>query len=163
MKKFIFSCAAASLFSVATMPVAYAVEKAEIDLFASVPGSTFYVRAVNPSDISGVQTMGYNLLDEELESLTYRFTFKKPASQKITAQLATTADLFDGTNTIPLAVTFNGVPVTTTQTDVVAEAVDAASVAKLANLVISPTLTAGTYVPGDYTGEVSILFEEVTP
>lgn len=142
------------------------VESYSIQLKASIPSSDFHVRPVEAGWIDQVQTMEYDLATNRLLPVEKLFQYKNTAGAIQASLDANFTDatgssiLYNGTQSIPLKVSFNNTEVTTTAKDVVTSS--DASTGGRANLKIesdsSTTLLPGTHA-GEYTGTVAIIFE----
>jgi hypothetical protein len=134
-----------------------------INLSAVIPSDSFMVIPVESGWISQTQEMAYDLGTKKLQPFSKDFQYKN-ISGAIQATLTNTdatgqSILSNGTDTIPLAVTFNGVPLTNTATEVVAAA--AAQTGGRTALRINQATEDALTVNGSFTGQVAMIFEPV--
>ncbi|WP_052709403.1 CS1 type fimbrial major subunit [Streptomyces sp. NRRL S-495] len=113
----------------------------------------WYVRPEDPNFGDREETMGYDVSSNGLSPIRALYSVKSAESGGIRAHLEAPASLFNGRTTIPLTVTFNGVPLT----DSPQQVVDAAEAR--AELVIAAAPSPGRCEAGDYTAVVAIVFE----
>lgn len=166
-KTHLLSLTAASLATLISASAGAAtIEEYNVLLKASVPAENFHVRPVESGWIGDRQEMIYNLSTEKLQPVKKSFQYKNTAGAIKATLVNIGADgapqLFNGTKSIPLAVTFNNIKVTDKGVQVVT--VDEAKGGGRADLSISTVsdtpLAPATYA-GEYTGSVSINFEPV--
>ncbi|SNY69782.1 CS1 type fimbrial major subunit [Enterobacter sp. CC120223-11] len=161
--------AGATLFAM-MMGQAYAAdtESYDIKLKASIPSDEFHVRPVESGWIDQVQDMEFDIATNRLRPIEKTFQYKNTAGA-IQAHLDPSSVgtdnsplLFNGSQNIPLNVTFNNTAVSTTAKTVVSET--DANTGGRTNLKISmkndTPLKLDTYA-GEYTGTVSVIFEPV--
>lgn len=158
------SLAAAAVIC-ATFGVAHAADPLSytINLSASVPSDSFQVIPVDTGWIDQTQDMGYDIATSKLQVFEKQFQYKNTAGA-IQASLTGNLNngkpqLSNGTDVIPLAVTFNNVALSDSAATVVA--VDAAKAGGRTALRISQATDAALTVNGSFTGSVSMLFEPV--
>ncbi|HGA3141962.1 TPA: CS1 type fimbrial major subunit [Enterobacter hormaechei] len=166
-KTHLVSFTAASLAALISASAgAAAIQEYEVLLKASVPAENFHVIPVESGWIGERQEMVYDLGTQKLQPVKKQFQYKNTAGA-IKATLVNTGDndapqLFSGQKSIPLAVKFNNIPVTSQGVQVVTA--EEAKGGGRTNLSISTAnnieLSPATYA-GDYTGSVSINFEPV--
>ena len=142
------------------------IETYDVKLKASIPSDEFHVRPVDSGWIDQVQDMEFDVATNRLKPVEKMFQYKNTAGA-IQAQLDPSTVgtdnspiLFNGTQNIPLSVTFNNTSISTTAKTVVSAA--DANTGGRANLKIAmkndAPLTLSSYA-GDYTGTVSVVFE----
>lgn len=139
-----------------------------INLSATIPTDAFHVTPVESGWVDKTQEMAYDFGTQKLLSISKQFQYKN-TSGAIQASLTNTASdgsavLSNGTDTIPLNVSFNGVKLSNTPADVVTA--DAAKAGGRTNLVISQGDDSALSVTGSFTGQVAMIFEPnlaVTP
>ncbi|MBB1200876.1 adhesin [Enterobacteriaceae bacterium 89] len=161
--------AGATLFAM-MMGQAYAadVESYDIKLKASIPSDEFHVRPVETGWLDQVQDMEFDIATNRLKPIEKAFQYKNTAGA-IQAHLDPSSVgtdnspiLFNGSQNIPLNVSFNNTAISTTAKTVVSEA-DSKTGGRT-NLKIAmkndTPLKLDTYA-GEYTGTVSVIFEPV--
>lgn len=134
-----------------------------IDLTATIPTEAFQVIPVESGWVNQTQEMVYDLGTSKLQDFAKQFQYKN-TSGGIQATLTNTdstgaAILSNGTDTIPLAVTFNGVTLSNTAATVV-NAADAKTGGRT-NLRIAQKTDTPLTVTGSFTGQVAMVFEPV--
>lgn len=169
-KTHLVSLTAASLAALISASAgAASIEKYEVLLEASVPSDEFHVRPVENGWIGVRQVMEYDSGTKKLKPVDKVFQYKNTAGGIKATLLNTDANgapvLYAGTGddkSIPLAVKFNNIPVTSAGVEVVsAEEAKGGGRTDLSISTASDTeLLPATYA-GDYTGSVSINFEPV--
>lgn len=135
-------------------------EEAVFHVSVQVPTSAFYVLPVNPGFLEREQVMSYNLVTGRLSSLREPFDVKNVLGG-INARLGFAPVLSNGTDVITLQVTFNGHRLDVVDTLVVPE--DEAKVGKRVPLVVAAEQPADGYLPGQYFGNVQIIFDALSP
>lgn len=135
-------------------------EEAEFYVSVTVPTSDFFVLAINPGFLEREQVMSYNPVTERLSPLREYFDVKNVLGG-INARLGFEPVLSNGSDQIPLQVTFNGHRLGLIETLVVPEA--EAKTGKRVPLVIAAEQPEGGYLPGQYFGSVQIIFEALRP
>lgn len=157
---------AAALFSCAAfgMGAAQAADNQSytINLKADIPSDSFQVIPVEAGWINQTQNMGYDIASQKLQVFEKQFQYKN-TSGGIQATLTGSLDsagqplLSNGTDTIPLAVSFNGVALKNTATAVVTA--DEAKTGGRTMLQIAQADDKALTVNGSFTGSVSMIFE----
>lgn len=159
---------AAALFSCAVFGgvAAHAADSQSytINLTATVPSTSFHVIPVDAGWINQTQDMGYDIATSKLKVFERQFQYKNTAGgiqATLTGNLSTDGkpQLSNGTDIIPLAVSFNNKAVSKTATTVVDSA--AAKAGGRTTLKISQASDAALTVNGSFTGSVSMIFEPV--
>lgn len=138
-------------------------QRYSIDLTATIPTESFQVIPVKSGWVNQTQEMVYDLGTKKLQYFTKQFQYKN-TSGGIQATLTNTdstgtAILSNGTDTIPLAVTFNGITLSNRAATVV-DATDAKTGGR-ANLRITQKTDTPLTVTGDFRGQVAMVFEPV--
>lgn len=138
-------------------------QRYSIDLTATIPTEAFQVIPVESGWVNKTQEMVYDLGTSKLQDFSKQFQYKN-TSGGIQATLTNTdsmgtAILSNGTDTIPLAVTFNGVMLGKTAVTVV-NASDAKTGGRT-NLRITQKTDTPLTVTGSFTGQVAMVFEPV--
>lgn len=159
-----FSCAASA------GSVAYAAaddfQSYTINLTASVPADSFQVIPVESGWISQTQDMGYDIASSKLQAFEKQFQYKNTAGA-IQATLTDNLNsdgkpqLSNGSDVIPLDVTFNNIVLSKTAATVVSA--NAAKAGGRTALKISQSNDTALTVNGSFSGSVSMLFEPVVP
>ncbi|WP_338558973.1 CS1 type fimbrial major subunit [Erwinia sp. E_sp_B04_7] len=135
-----------------------------INLTATVPAESFQVIPVESGWISQTQDMGYDIATSKLQIFERQFQYKN-TSGAIQATLTGNLNsdgkpqLSNGTDVIPLDVTFNNVTMSKTAAPVVTA--EAAKAGGRTALKISQSDNKPLTVTGSFTGSVSMLFEPV--
>ncbi|EBO8101279.1 adhesin [Salmonella enterica] len=159
---------AAVLFTCTVAGSAAAADKQEItiSLEATVPSDRFHVLPLDTSWMSQPQEMGYDVVTGTLRMFKKTFNYKNTGGAiraSLTGGLNSNGapQLSNGTDAIPLKVTFNRIELSGTGATVVKE--DAAKAGGQADLEITQLTQSGkspaTLSGGKYTGSVSVLFE----
>lgn len=142
------------------------VETFDVKLKASIPSDEFHVRPVDSGWIDQVQVMEFDVATSRLKPVDKVFQYKNTAGAiqaKLDPSTVGTDNspiLFNGTQNIPLNVTFNNTAISTTAKTVVSSAdanTGGRASLKIAMKNDSP-LSLNTYA-GEYTGTVSVVFE----
>jgi hypothetical protein len=133
-----------------------------IQVFADIPSSDFYVQPVNHDTVSMPQQLLWNATTSKLEGISRDFKAKSAVATgtapAIKATLLDPAVMSAGTEEIQLAVRFNNIALTLgSETEVFAN--DAATSEIIAPLSISPIEPSGGYKEGNYTGNVRVMFD----
>lgn len=133
-----------------------------INLTATVPSDSFQVIPVDTGWIDQTQDMGYDIATSKLQVFEKQFQYKNTAGgiqATLTGNLNSDgkAQLSNGTNAIPLAVSFNNIALSKTATTVVTS--DAAKVGGRTALKISQDDDKALTVNGSFTGSVAMIFE----
>lgn len=156
----ILSCAAfGTSMAQAADPQSYT-----INLTATIPSDSFQVIPVDTGWIDQTQDMGYDIASSKLQIFEKQFQYKNTAGAiqaTLTGNLNSDGkpQLSNGTDTIPLAVTFNNVALSKTATTVVQA--DAAKAGGRTPLKISQADDKALDVNGSFTGSVAMIFEPV--
>lgn len=158
--------AAAVLSSAALTGAAHADDSQSytINLSATVPSDTFQVIPVDAGWIDQTQDMGYDIASSKLQVFEKQFQYKNTSGgiqATLTGNLNTDGkpQLSNGSDTIPLAVSFNNTPLSKTATEVVSES--AAKAGGRTSLKITQDDDAALTVSGMFTGSVAMIFEPV--
>jgi len=151
---------AAPLVALALSSSVFAAGEAKhsISIVAHVPTNGFYVVPVDPDLVNKDQRMDHNPSTGKMDEVNGFFDMRNN-NGSVHASVVTAPKLYAGSNTIDLKVEVNGKELTTTPQMVVGEA--ESDVNYRAPLRISAKGT--TFAPGDYTGEVAMMFDAVTP
>ncbi|ONH55282.1 CS1 type fimbrial major subunit [Pseudomonas cedrina] len=141
--------------------VAYAVDDARsaINIKADIPTKQFHAQPRDPN-FGKDETMNYNTVSGELSSLRATFDVKN-TDGSVHAYIEggpTAASLYNGTDSIPLTNTFNGVVLTATPQEVVDD--PQSTPGTQADLVISAAKPADTQ-NGLYTASYTVIFDAV--
>lgn len=158
MKKIVISCALISIPF-----IAYAAEQQSysIEVVASVPDDSFYVMPVDGGWINEPQAMDYDYGTQRLRSIEKDFQYKSTLGG-IQAYLTNTDSagssiLSNGQDTIPLKVSFNGIALSSSTSEVVSES--AAKNGGRTNLRIEQKDEKPLTVSGSFNGQVALMFE----
>ncbi|MCU6159791.1 fimbrial protein [Enterobacter bugandensis] len=156
-KKTIF----AALLATSTVAMADEQTELEFQLEANIPAQQYFVEFQDPAFGTTTQTMAWDNVNEKLEEVSTTLLAKNNVG-KITAHLDSAAALSKGADTIPLTVSIDSKALPVGATGAV-EIVDAAtSTTQSLQMKVAPTGTP-TYVPGDYTGAVKMMFDFELP
>jgi len=133
-----------------------------INLTATVPAENFYVIPVDSGWIAQTQEMGYDIATSKLQIFEKQFQYKNTSGAiqaSLTGNLNTDGkpQLSNGTDTIPLAVSFNGVQLSKTAASVVTA--ESAKTGGRTSLKIAQADDAELSVNGSFTGSVAMIFE----
>lgn len=155
----IFACAAMTGAANAADSQSYT-----INLSATVPSDSFQVLPVDAGWIDQTQDMGYDIASSKLQVFEKQFQYKNTAGAiqaTLTGNLNSEGkpQLSNGTDVIPLAVTFNNMPVTKTASEVVSAT--AAKAGGRTALKIMQADDDALTVNGMFTGSVAMIFEPV--
>lgn len=136
-----------------------------INLTATVPSDAFQVIPVDTGWIDQTQNMGYDIATSKLQIFEKQFQYKNTSGgiqATLTGNLNTDGkpQLSNGSDVIPLAVTFNGVALSNAATTVVTA--DAAQAGGRTALKISQADDSALTVNGVFTGSVAMIFEPTT-
>ena len=137
-----------------------AVERETFEVFVTIPTADFFVLPVDPQLVQREQQLAFNPVSAELSPLHAPFDVKN-ASGGIGARLDGEAYLSNGADRIDLRVTFNQVPLSQDQTQVVSD-LDAKP-GKRVGLEIAAIKPPGDYPPGRYLGTVHMVFDALAP
>lgn len=137
------------------------VQRYAINLKADIPSEIFHVVPVESGWIGQEQEMAYDTGSNKLRDFSKVFQFKNTsgAIQATLNNTSTTGEavLSNGSDIIPLDVSFNGIALSNKATTVV-EA-DAAQVGGRTDLVIQQKDVKELTVKGRFTGQVAMIFE----
>ncbi|MDF9774334.1 CS1 type fimbrial major subunit [Pseudomonas baetica] len=133
-----------------------------VQVFADIPSSDFYVQPVNHDTVSMPQQLLWNATTSKLEGISRDFKAKSAvatgSAPAIKATLLDPAVMTSGAEDIALEVKFNNIALTLgNETEVFAA--DAATAEIIAPLSITPTEPTGGYKEGNYTGNVRVMFD----
>ena len=148
------------LFSALSFSALAAREEAVFQVSVKVPTSDFYVLPLNPGFLEREQTMRWNPVTETLSALREPFDVKNVLGA-VDAYLAYAPVLFNGRDNIALKVTFNQQELGLAAVRVVPE--DEARVGKRVLLEIAAQKPDDGYLPGQYFGNVQIIFDALRP
>lgn len=161
------SLTALAIFASFGITAAHAVDAQSytISLTANVPSDNFHVIPVNAGWIGQTQDMGYDIATSRLHVFERQFQYKNTSGgiqATLTDYLNTegSPQLSNGTDVIPLAVSFNGVALSKTATAVVTA--DAAKAGGRTALRITQADDQPLTVNGSFTGSVAMIFEPTT-
>lgn len=135
-------------------------EEAVFQVSVKVPTSDFYVLPVNSGFLEREQVMNYNPVSETLTPLSEHFDVKNVLGA-VDAYLAYEPVLFNGADNIALKVTFNQRLLGLAAQRVVEET--EAKQGKRVLLEIAAQRPDGGYPPGQYFGNVQIIFDALRP
>ncbi|MBK5552129.1 MULTISPECIES: CS1 type fimbrial major subunit [unclassified Pseudomonas] len=157
-KKMTIAAPLAMLALTSSMVFAAGEAKHSINLVAHVPTNGFYVVPVDPDLVNKDQRMDFLPTTGAMDEVNGFFDMRNN-NGSVHASVVTAPVLYSGASTINLKVELNGKELTTTPQMVVGE--DESNVNYRAPLRISAT--GSTFAPGDYTGEVAMIFDAVPP
>lgn len=161
-------CLTTTLFSCAVLvgAAAHAADSQSytINLTATVPADSFHVIPVDTGWIDQTNDMGYDIATSKLNVFNKQFQYKNTSGgiqATLTGNLNTDGNpqLSNGSDVIPLKVSFNNVVLSNTATTVVETA--AAQAGGRTELQISQADENPLDVSGSFTGSVSMIFEPV--
>ncbi|MGB3122362.1 MAG: CS1 type fimbrial major subunit [Pseudomonas sp.] len=141
--------------------MAFAADDARtaINIKADIPTKQFHAQPRDPN-FGKDETMNYNVVSGELSSLRATFDVKN-TDGSVHAYIEggpTAAALYNGSNSIPLTNTFNGIVLTATPQEVVDD--PQSTPGTQADLVITPTKPTVDQV-GLYTASYTVIFDAV--
>lgn len=156
----LFSCAAFGSVAVHAADS----QSYSINLTATVPADSFQVIPVDTGWIDQTQDMGYDIATSKLQVFEKQFQYKNTAGAiqaTLTGNLNSDGkpQLSNGTDIIPLAVTFNNIALTKTAATVVTA--EAAKAGGRTALKITQADDGALDVSGSFTGSVAMIFEPV--
>ncbi|MEO6677957.1 MAG: CS1 type fimbrial major subunit [Pseudomonas sp.] len=157
-KKMTFAAPLAILALTSSVVFAAGEAKHTINLVAHVPTNGFYVVPVDPDLINKDQRMDFSPSTGTMDEVNGFFDMRNN-NGSVHASVLTPPKLLSGANSINLKVEVNGTELTTTPQMVVGET--ESNVNYRAPLRISAQGT--TFAPGDYTGQVAMIFDAVPP
>ncbi|KTC42651.1 CS1 type fimbrial major subunit [Pseudomonas poae] len=151
------ACTALSTVCLLFVPLAWAaVERETFEVFVTIPTADFYVLPVDPLLVQREQHLVYNPVTSQMSSLRAPFEVKNIGGA-IAARLDSEAFLSNGTDRIDLQVTFNQVPLSLEQAQVVSS-IDAKP-GRRVGLEIAAVKPPEDYQPGRYFGTVHMVFD----
>jgi hypothetical protein len=142
-----------------TSSLAFAADDARssIHITANIPTQQFHVQPRNP-DFGRDEIMSYNTVSGTLSSLRQTFDVKNTDGSVNAYIEGGPASLYNGSDSIALTTTFNGVTLTATPQEVV---VDASSTpGTQADMTIAAATPQSTQV-GLYTADMTVIFDAV--
>lgn len=153
--------ASAMLLSLSASSFAAQTEQKQITIVADVPSTEFFVNALPGDDVfTAPQRMEWNTFNNVLTPIQKQLHM---GSTTGAIQAAVTSSTLTGSslsNSINLAVSVNGVTLSSTAADVVGASQAAAG--QVVNMTIAPLATT-SYTPDNYSGVVSLSFETPLP
>lgn len=153
--------ASAMLLSLSASSFAAQTEQKQITIVADVPSTEFFVNALPGDDVfTAPQRMEWNTFNNVLTPIQKQLHM---GSTTGAIQAAVTSSTLTGSslsNSINLAVSVNGVTLSSTAADVVGASQAAAG--QVVNMTIAPVATTN-YTPDNYSGVVSLSFETPLP
>ncbi|MDQ0122542.1 hypothetical protein J2W17_001487 [Pseudomonas lini] len=160
-------CAAVALtaITVLTGSLSWAArEEHTFDVSVTIPTLAFYVIPAEPDWIHRPQRLNWNLSNSTLSSVRKNFDVRHDTSA-IEARLEAAPYLSNGRpdDDIALRVSFNGVELSPDINPRQVVSVADAATGMRAMLEIAPIKPAGGYRPGDYSGNVLLLFSARAP
>ncbi|MGH8389878.1 MAG: CS1 type fimbrial major subunit [Pseudomonas sp.] len=133
-----------------------------IQVVADIPSADFYVQPVSHDTVRDPQQLLWNNTTSQLEGISRDFRAKSSVATgtapAIKATLLAPAVLSSGANEIELNVKFNNVALTV-GSDVDVIAAGGAPSEIIVPLSIQPVEPSGKYQEGNYTGNVSVMFD----
>lgn len=141
-----------------------AIEKHTFEVSVTVPTLAFYVLPADPGWIHREQRLPWNLVTSTLGSLRKSFDVKNEAGP-IEARLEGKPYLSNGTvaDDIALRVMFNGKLLSELGSHEVVSLDDAALGKRVLLEIVPVPPLDGVYKPGDYFGNVNMIFNAVVP
>lgn len=153
--------ASTMLLSLSASSFAAQTEQKQITIVADVPSTEFFVNALPGDDVfTAPQRMEWNTFNNVLTPIQKQLHM---GSTTGAIQAAVTSSTLTGSllsNTIDLAVSVNGVTLSTASADVLGATQAAAG--QVVNMTIAPA-TGASYTPDNYSGVVSLSFETPLP
>ena len=142
-------------------PIARAADDARssLSITADIPTKQFHAQPRDPN-FGRDEVMNYNPVSGELSALRATFDVKN-TDGSVNAYIeggATAAALYNGTDSIPLTTTFNGVTLTATSQEVVDD--PQSTPGTQADMVITPARPGDTQ-NGLYTANYTVIFDAV--
>lgn len=129
-----------------------------ISLIAHVPTNGFYVVPTDPDLVNKDQDMSYQPTTGKMGEVNGFFDVRNN-NGSVHASVEAPPKLIAGAQAIDLQVTFNNKVLTTTPQLVVGEADSDVNYRAPMNI----KALGSTFLPGDYTGSVAMIFDAVTP
>ncbi|MBV6822361.1 CS1 type fimbrial major subunit [Pseudomonas sp. PD9R] len=138
------------------------VERETFEVSVSIPASEFHVLPVDPEWMGREQDLTWNLVTSELSPLRKSFDVKN-TNGGIAARLNAEPYLSNGrdSDNIALDVKFNQIKLTVNNAQVISE-IDAKA-GKRVGLEITAVKPVDGYKPGEYYGNVHMIFEALAP
>lgn len=135
----------------------------DVQVFADIPSSDFYVLPVDHGTVTMPQQLIWNDAAQKLDSTTLNFKARSSAvgasgNPGITATLQDPVGMTSGSESIDLNISFNGEALIKGTAVPVVDA-DAAMIEIIAPMQITPVEPAGGYKEGNYTGVVRVTFD----
>lgn len=158
-------CTAVALMAMTglTATASWAARETHIfEVSLDIPARPFYIIPAEPDWIHRAQQLEWNYSDSTLSGLRKNFDVRHDSSA-IEARLESIPYLFNGTpgGVINLRVLFNGVSLNTQARQVLSK--EEAAAGKRVLLEIEPIKPPTGYLPGDYSGNVVLLFNARAP
>ncbi|MDH0305075.1 MULTISPECIES: CS1 type fimbrial major subunit [unclassified Pseudomonas] len=158
--KRLFMALPLALLTTAVAHAADPIEK-QVQVTATVPTDAFYVEPVGGNWMNDPQELGWNSFRGELQAITKQLQVKSTVGP-ISAYLLSPAAITSGTNSIGLDIKVADTVLSTTSTEVVSQA-QAAPGAVVGFEIAAQAAPSTGYVPGNYQGLVSMMFETAAP
>ncbi|MFK8328885.1 CS1 type fimbrial major subunit [Pseudomonas sp. BJa5] len=136
------------------------IEK-QVQVTAQIPTESFYVEPVGGNWMNDPQQLGWDAVREQLQPVRKQLQVKSTTGP-ISAYLLSPAVISSGGNNIGLNVKVADTVLSTSATEVV-NAADAAPGTVVGFEIAAQPAGAGGYVPGNYQGLVSMIFETPAP
>jgi hypothetical protein len=156
-KKVVFSIPVAILALSSSVAFAADEARSSINISANIPSSIFHAQPVTPG-FGNNETMNYNLASGTLAPLHEYYDVKHTDGAVGAYVEGGPQPLFNGTQTIALTYTFNGVTLTGTPQEVVSEAV--ANPGTRAELVIAAAKPTAAQT-GNFTATPVVVFDAI--
>ncbi|MGW8462792.1 CS1 type fimbrial major subunit [Pseudomonas sp. CLCA07] len=162
-RKLIFGLLAAAV-AYASHPAFAAREVYQFEVFVTIPTQAFYVIPSDPTWIHREQQLPWNLTTSTLGGLRKYFDVKNEAGS-IEARLEGRPYLSNGTpaDDIGLRVLFNGTLLSELESSEVVSLADAAPGKRVLLEIVPMPPADGVYKPGNYFGNVNMIFNAVMP
>ncbi|MEI4522054.1 CS1 type fimbrial major subunit [Pseudomonas sp. CCNWLW23] len=161
MKRKYYLALLAILLIFSNLSFAKDTELLYFEVSVSLPSRSFYIVPSDPSWIHNAQILPWNPATSSLGSLRKHFDVLHSANG-IEARLETPAYISDGKSNIDLKVTLNRVDLSHVNAKEVVPASDATKGSRVL-LEITPQEPTGGYKPGDYAGNVLLIFDAKIP
>jgi len=149
-----------ALLSATAALAADPIEK-QVQVIATVPTAAFYVEPVGGGWMNDPQELPWNSFQGAFGTIDKQLQVKSTVGD-ISAYLVSPAIISSGANAIGLEVKVAGTALSTTAATVV-PAAQANAGATVGFQVAAVPPTTGSFVPGDYQGLVSMVFETAAP
>lgn len=157
-KKIAFAAPLAVLALSSSAVFAAGEARHSINLVAEVPTNGFYVVPTDPDLTNKDQDMSYRPTTGKMGEVDGHFDMIN-TNGSVHASLDSVPQLYSGSNAINLAVTVNGVVLTTSPQMVVGETESNVNFRAPINI----KATSASIAPGSYTGSVNMTFDAVLP